>query len=567
MTSHGDLGTLHSEMSGVIQLLGDIHRQWRDIVAMNGAILDLKHIIEGEVSSTEADLAAVSQDFGGIIEKTPQVVVRPQNSTDVAKAIKYAAAQGLTISSRAAGHSLSGQSLNQDGILLDMRNLNQIHEFHSDRLWFKADAGTTWRQIVDRALPQKVIPPVLTNYFDVTLGGTHSAAGLGQSSFRYGSQADNCLGLEIVTATGDIVWCSPEQNSELFYHALCGYNQFGVITQIQHRLKPHRAFTRTYFLCYDDFDLFLQDQRRLILEDRVDGLLSLFSPCMQGVSRAGAGLRPLIQWFYRMQVTLEVDAFDDIDEPELLSDLSFYRHVHTEELAFEKFVQPLVQMPHLPGTANPWIDVLLPSSVAKEYIEIALQRIPSFIDFRMTPIGSFGLLARNTNMPMFALPQEELILGFGMYPTIPKAQLPPVLEQLHHLTDLALEMGGKRYVASWTDFNLSQWRLQYGDYWGKVNEMKRKYDPQGILNPGFIKYEPSMDAVSETPQTLPLASTIAASPISLQLEDTTLNSAELPIESAKSQVKLSVQAIALAVLALLFLLLLNEFSPIFALLS
>lgn len=465
---------------------------------MNSVISDLQHIIEGEVSGIEEDLAAVSQDFGGIIQKQPQVVVRPQNSTDVAKAVKYAADKELTISSRAAGHSLSGQSLNQGGILLDMRSLNQIHEFHSDRLWFLADAGATWKQVVDVSIPHGVIPPVLTNYFDVTLGGTHSAGGLGQSSFRYGSQADNCLAVEVVTGTGDLVWCTPEQNSELFYHVLCGYGQFGIITQIQHRLRQYRPFTRTYFLCYDDLDLFLNDERLLISENRVDGLLALFSPCVLGVSRTGGnGIQPLIQWFYRMQITLEVDSVNDINEEKILSSLNYYRHIHTENLTFDKFIQPLIQVPHPGGTANPWIDVLLPGSAAKEYIETALKRIPSFIDFRSTPVGSFCMVSRNTNMPMFPLPEEELIIGFGMYPTIPKSQLQPVLEQLNLLTNLAFQMGGKRYMASWAEFDLTEWRLQFGNYWTKVNEMKRKYDPKGILNPGFLQYEqvahPEMD--------------------------------------------------------------------------
>ena len=458
---------------------------------MNSVILDLKHIIEGEVNSTEEDLIAVSQDFGGIIQKQPQVVVRPHNSTDVAVAVKYAAAQELTISARAAGHSLSGQSLNQGGILLDMRSLNQVHEFHSDRLWFKADAGATWKKVVDISLPHGVIPPVLTNYFDVTLGGTHSVGGLGQSSFRYGSQADNCLGLEVVTGTGDLVWCTPEQNSELFYHVLCGYNQFGIITQVQHRLRQYRPFTRTYFLCYDDLDLFLDDECHLIAENRVDGLLALFSPCVLGVSKAEEkGIRPLIEWFYRMQITLEVDSVNDVHQEELLSSLNFYRHIHTENLTFEKFIKPSIQVAHSAGTANPWIDVLLPESVAKEYIETALKCIPSFVDFRSTPVGSFCMVSRNTNTPMFPLPEEELIIGFGMYPTIPKSQLQPVLEQLNLLTNLAFQMGGKRYMASWAEFDLPQWRLQFGDYWTKVNEMKRKYDPKGVLNPGFFQYEP-----------------------------------------------------------------------------
>ncbi len=457
---------------------------------MNSIVSDLKHLIEGEVSCKEEDLAAVSQDFGGIIQKRPQVVIRPQNSVDVVKAVNYAANKELTISSRAAGHTSSGQSLNQGGILLDMRSLHQLHEFHTDKLWFKADAGIIWKKVVDASIPHGVIPPVLTNNFDVSIGGTHSAGGLGRNSFRYGSQADNCLGLEVVTGTGDLVWCTPEENSELFYHVLCGYGQFGIITQIQHRLRQSRPFTRTYFLYYDDLELLLNDERLLVLEDRIDGLLSLFSPCVMGVSRTGAnGIQPLVEWFYRMQITLEVDSVSDIDEKNLLSSLSFYRHIYTEDLSFDKFVQPIAEVPHPVDAANPWIDVLLPGSVAKQYIETALQRIPSFIDFKNTPVGSFCLLSRNTHMPMFPLPKEEFILGFGMYPTVSKSQLPNVLEQVNLLTDIGFQMGGKRYLASWVDFDLPQWRLQFGDYWSKVNQMKRKYDPNEIINPNFFKYE------------------------------------------------------------------------------
>lgn len=457
---------------------------------MNSILSDLNHLIEGEVSNKEVDLREVSQDFGNIIQKQPLIVVRPQNSTDIAKAIKYAAEQELTISSRAAGHSLSGQSLNQGGILLDMRNLNQIHEFDLDKLWYKADAGVTWKQVVDTSIPHGVIPPVLTNNFEVTLGGTLSAGGLGLSSFRYGSQADNCLGLEVVTGTGDIVWCTPEENSELFYHVLCGYGQFGIITKVQNRLRKFRPFTRTYFLCYDNLEHLLNDEIFLISEGFIDGLVSLFTPCLLGFSRANEKrIKPLIQWFYRMQITLEVDDLNKINEQKILSELNYYRHIYTEELSFDKFIQPISQVPHPIETANSWIDVLLPMSVAKDYIDIALERLPSFIDFRTVPVGSFCLVSGNTKMPMFPLPDEELIIGLGMYPTIPKSQVKPVVEQLNSLTDLGFQMGGKRYMATWTEFDLPRWRLQFGNYWPKVNEIKRKYDPNGILNPGFFKYE------------------------------------------------------------------------------
>lgn len=471
---------------------------------MNTILSDLQPLIDGEVSCNEKDLASVSQDFGGIIQKYPRVVVRPQHSADIASVIRYAYRKSITVSSRAAGHSLSGQSLNQGGILLDMRSLNQIHDLNADRLWFKADAGATWRQIVDASIPHRVIPPVLTNYFDVSVGGTHSTGGLGQSSFRYGSQADNCMGLEVVTGTGDIVWCTPDHNSELFYHVLCGYGQFGIISQIQHRLKPYRPFTCSYFLCYDNLESFLQDERFLISEDLVDGLLALFSPCVMGVTKGGKkGIEPLIEWFYRMQITLEVDSPNQTNNEKLLSSLNFYRHVHTENLTFQKFIQPTVQVPHLPDTANPWIDIILPGTSAKEYIETVLRLIPDFINFRTTPIGSFGLISCNTNMPMFPVPKDDCIVGFGMYPTIPKTQVKFVLDRLKQITELAFQMGGKRYLASWSELSLDQWRLQFGNYWSRVNELKQKYDPEKILNPGFIHYEDIPNSKVEQSQISP----------------------------------------------------------------
>ncbi len=462
---------------------------------MSGIVTDLKQIIAGEVSNKESDLEAVSQDFGNIIKKQPQIVIRPQDSSDVAQAIKYAAQKGLTISSRGAGRSLSGQSLNQGGILLDMRNLNQIDDFRPDELWFQADPGVTWKQVIDTAIPDGVIPPVLTNNFEVTLGGTLCAAGLGLSSFRYGSQADNCLALEVVTGTGDILWCTPEDNSELFYHVLCGYGQFGIITKVKNRLRKYRPYTRSYFLCYDDLDKLLDDAGGLVAQGRIDGLVSLFSPCLQGMSRKESQMKPLIQWFYRMQITVEFDAVNQVNDAELLADLNFYRHIHTEDLTFEQFIQPLGQVPHPVNTANTWIDLLLPGSSAREFIDIALERIPNFLDFRTLPIGSFCLNSRHHKLPMFPLPDDELIIGLGMYPSIPQTQVEVVLQQLNLLTDLGFQMGGKRYMATWAEFDLPQWRSQFGDYWLTVNEIKRKYDPLGILNPGFFKYEHPVGAM------------------------------------------------------------------------
>ncbi|MEH1803535.1 MAG: FAD-binding protein [Nostoc sp.] len=456
---------------------------------MNGIVQDLKHLIAGEVSNASEILTEVSEDFGGIFQKSPQVVVTPQNANDIAQTVKYAAQKGLVVSSRAAGHSLGGQSLNQDGIVLNMRNLDKIRDIQKDQLWFKADAGTSWNQVIDACIPDGLVPPVLTNYFGVSVGGTHSAGGIGAASFRYGNQGDNCLGVEVVTAEGEILWCSPEENSELFNHVLCGYGQFGIITQVQHKLKVYPSQTRTYLLFYDNLDALLDDKRVLVTEQRIDHLVSFPVPCLQGVSRATGIMQPLIQWFYTLRITVEANSLDAIDDKEILAGLNFYRHIHTEDLGFAQFIEPMIQVDSK-DIAHPWMDVFLPASSAKDYIETALKQLPSFLDISKAQMGCFCLVNRNNTMPMFRLPQEEeLIFGFGIYPSIPKSQVQPILAELKKLSNLSLEMGGKRYLTCWIDFTIQQWQSQFGDYWPKVNQIKSKYDPKGIFNSGFFEYE------------------------------------------------------------------------------
>jgi cytokinin dehydrogenase len=459
---------------------------------MKNIAVDLQHFVEGEVINAVENLKEFATDFGGMVEKSPQVVVRAKSTEDVVRVVQYASEQGLPLASRAMGHSISGQSLSQGGIVLDLRGLNAFHEPIGEKLWFEAEAGATWRQVLDHLLPQNLVPPVITNYLDVSLGGTHSSGGLGASSFRHGSQADNCLGLEVVTGEGELVWCTAEENSDLFYHVLGGYGQFGIITRIRHRARRYQPSVRTYLLFYDDLDALLADKQILIEEERVDHLVSIPSACVQGISRAGGVIQPLIQWFYTLQISVEGDALDSSVDERVLAGLNFYRHIHTEELPFQEFIIPPMEIPVIPGTGNPWTDMFLTEASAKTYIEATLKHIPAFLDFTRTPMGAFCLLRQNIKLPMFRLPgdqSDELVIGFGLYPTIPQAQLAHAQEQLALISAKGTDLGAKRYLTGWLPFDQNHWRKHFGNYWPQVNAMKKKYDPQGILNPGFIQYE------------------------------------------------------------------------------
>jgi FAD/FMN-containing dehydrogenase len=457
------------------------------MVIMSSICRDLEKLVDCQVTNTPEILTDVSQDFGGVVQKYPKVVVLPKSIKDIVQTIKYASQKGIRISPRGAGHSLSGQSLNQNGIILNLKNLDRIREINKRELWFKADAGVSWGKVVNACLPQGVIPPVLTNYFGVSIGGTHASGGIGAASFARGSQADNCLGVEVVTAEGEVTWCSPEKNSELFEHVLCGYGQFGIITQIQHKLIVYRPVTRTYLLFYDDLNALLFDKSILVSKQRVEHLVSFPIPSMPGFSRSGGKLKPIFKWFYTLQMTVERQCEEEFDDRYILSGLNFYHHIQTEDLSFENFVQPIVEVDPNPDIAHPWMDVFLPASAAKKYIETVLEQLPSFLDVSKTQMGCFCLANHRHKMPLFNLPSEELIIGFGIYPNIPQTQLQPALVKLKEFSDMALSLGGKRYLTGWIEFDAQQWQIQLGDRWSQLNQMKQKYDPQGVFSSGFFQ--------------------------------------------------------------------------------
>src|ERR1700730_4551116 len=98
--------------------------------------------------------------------------------------------------------------------------------------------GATWFDIVNLSLPKGMTPPVLPDTLFLTVGGTLSVGGGGETSYRLGAQVDHVLEMDVVTGKGNLVTCAPESQSELFHAVLAGMGQCGFITRARLRLLP-----------------------------------------------------------------------------------------------------------------------------------------------------------------------------------------------------------------------------------------------------------------------------------------------------------------------------------------
>ncbi|MCL5005280.1 MAG: FAD-binding oxidoreductase [Acidobacteria bacterium] len=454
---------------------------------------ELVREIRGQVLVDDASRASVSTDFGRIIVRKPAAVVRPASAEDVASAIKFAVCHGLSVSTRGGGHSQTGQSLS-DQIVLDMTSLDKVTEVNPGQGTLTCQTGLKWRTLVEQLSSQQLSPFVLTNNLDVTIGGTLSTGGLGVASWRYGTQADNCAELEVVTGEGEIVRCSREQNQDLFDAVRAGMGQVGVITGAKLRIRRYLPGFRSFYLLYDDLGVLLDDLKIVMTDERFDYLESWCVPCPQGFKQVGGTRQAFAQWFYPLHATVETEGSSGVADDEKLRGLKFYKHVHTENGSLIDFfarLDALFAIWRRAGFweyAHPWMECVLPWPSTAPYIGQVLQNMPP-----QAVAGGHILLwparGNSSSVPLFMRPTSDFLMGFGILPAVPPRFLEEALPKLNMVSQTCMMMGGKRYLSGWIAFDAAQWKAHYGEKWPAVVRLKKHFDPYRVLNPGFIKYE------------------------------------------------------------------------------
>ena len=116
----------------------------------------------------------------------------PDNAADIAEVIRA----GVPVTAWGRGHSTHGQSLVDGGVVVDMAGLSSVQRVEPG--YAVVDAGASWRTVLEATLPLGLTPPVLTDFLDLSVGGTLSLGGIGGTSHRHGAQVDfvNRLGDE-----------------------------------------------------------------------------------------------------------------------------------------------------------------------------------------------------------------------------------------------------------------------------------------------------------------------------------------------------------------------------------
>jgi len=468
------------------------------------ALVELKGILGDRILLDEDIRSLYRSDFGRKVNRLPGAVARCTSAAEIAEVVRFCRERKIPVVARGQAHTQSGQATTEGGVLLDTSSMSAIHEIDEEHETATVDCGVVWRDLVAATLEKGLVPRVLTNNLGVQISGTLSMAGLGVASFRYGAQVDNVTEIEVVTGTGEIVTCSLERNRDLFDVVRSGLGQFGVITRATIRLRRAKSVVRKYYLLYDDLATVMDDLKKVMnpANSTFSSLESWCTPCLQGIRKIGEGMelgegmQTFAAWFFPLHLTVELDAGEEPDDAATLAGLSPYRRVHTEDFTQSEFcnrMDPVFELWRRSGywdMAHPWMETILPWDTSREFIEGVLDQTPPQA---LGPGGHILLWPAYTptsEAPLFMHPGGEYVMGWGILPGVPARFLDRALAQLDMASELSIHYGGKRYLSGFITFDTAEkWAQHFGDRWPRILEAKKKFDPDGIMAPGFIQYE------------------------------------------------------------------------------
>ncbi len=178
-------------------------------------------------------------NWSGIVQCSPRQVLKPASIDELRQAIRSAGQDGRKVRVVGSGHSFTPLVQSND-ILISLDNLQGIEQVDADREQggtVTVLGGTKLKKLGDDLLAQGLAQENLGDIDVQSIAGALSTGTHGTGA-RFGTLSTQIAGLTLVTADGELLECSPEQNPDIFKAAQVSLGMLGIIARVKLRVVP-----------------------------------------------------------------------------------------------------------------------------------------------------------------------------------------------------------------------------------------------------------------------------------------------------------------------------------------
>ena len=230
---------------------------------MNDLINALRAAVGQHQVLADGDLSAYELDWRKRARGRALAVVRPGNAEEVAAVVRLCGQHRTAIVTQGGNTGLVGASTPDDSgrqIVLSLNRMNRIRAIDHANLTITVEAGCVLQTVQEAAAAEGLLFPLsLAAEGSCTIGGNLATNAGGTQVLRFGSARDLCLGLEVVTATGErwdgLSGLRKDNTGYDLRHLYIGSEgTLGVITAATLKLYPQPAAVMTAWATLPDIE-------------------------------------------------------------------------------------------------------------------------------------------------------------------------------------------------------------------------------------------------------------------------------------------------------------------------
>lgn len=405
----------------------------------------------------------------------------------------------VSLRKKAPPHQVpKGGDLRRRDDKIDISDLTSILSVDPVRRIAVAESGVMFCDLVEATLRHGLVPIVVPELKTITIGGAVSGCSIESMSYRYGGFHDTCVEYEVITATGEVLTCRPDNEHKLVFQMIHGsFGTLGVLSKLAFRLVPAKPFVCLDYETYGS----LEDYRTGIKRhfdaqdvDFMDGIMHRPDKLVLCVGRFvdEAPYRSKYDWtkvYWQSTGTLLTDYMTTADY--------FFRYdrgvtnVHPKSWLGRLLVGKLMGSGNTLRLADK-LNFLFKTDKPTVIVDLFLpfSKVPAFLDWYQQEIGFF---------PLWCVPykrvhdyewiderfyrgmKDELFLDLAIYGLEQKDD-----RNIHRMIEEKLrELGGIKTLISHNYYS----RDEFWSIWNKRNydQVKAITDPQNVFRDLYTK--------------------------------------------------------------------------------